>query len=117
MTIYAFVDEDGVVVNTLEFADNFENFAPFLEAEKAISGKQNLTVVSSQGSMLCSVGNIYNGTEFRHPQPYPSWIWDEAKLVWRAPAMHPDAWPDGITGGDVGDYTWNEEQQAWLPKV
>lgn len=117
MALYAFITDDGVVINTLEIDDSANDINLFLEAQKVVFNKSSLTAVHSNGSVLCSIGNIYNGNEFRTPQPYPSWIWDEAKLVWRAPAMHPDAWPDGITGGDAGDYIWNEEEQVWQPKT
>jgi len=117
MTLYAFITNNGVVVNTLEIDDSVTDISPFLESQKVVFENTNLSAIDGSNKPLCSIGNIYNGSEFRTPQPYPSWIWDEAKLVWRAPAMHPDAWPDGIIGGDAGDYTWNEEEQVWKPKA
>ncbi len=39
---------------------------------------------------------------FIAPQPYPSWTLDEATCTWEAPTPKPD-----------GNYTWNEETQAW----
>ena len=41
---------------------------------------------------------------FIPPQPYPSWLLDEATCLWQPPVPHPD---------DGGMYLWNEELQQW----
>lgn len=41
---------------------------------------------------------------FIPPQPFPSWILDEATCTWGAPVAYP-------TGG--GAYTWNEASVGW----
>jgi len=40
---------------------------------------------------------------FIPPKPYESWILDEDTCLWQAPVPMPED----------GDYTWNEETQAW----
>lgn len=41
---------------------------------------------------------------FIPPQPYPSWLLDEATCLWVAPIPRPD---------DGQDYTWDEVAGAW----
>jgi len=42
---------------------------------------------------------------FIPPQPYPSWVLDEATCQWAAPFPYPQ---------DGGMYQWDECQQAWV---
>ncbi len=41
---------------------------------------------------------------FIPPQPYASWILDEASCLWEAPVPMP---------ADNNEYEWNEETQSW----
>lgn len=41
---------------------------------------------------------------FIPPQPWPSWLLDEATCLWAPPVPHPT---------DGGMYIWNEELQQW----
>lgn len=43
---------------------------------------------------------------FIPPQPYPSWLLDEATCLWQPPVPYP-------TDGQM--YTWNETNQQWEP--
>lgn len=117
MALYAFIDTDGKILNTLYFDEEPEDITPFLEAQKSLLQNNNITAVNSNGSQLCNIGNFFNNGQFRPKQPFLSWIWDETKLVWRSPSLHPDIWPNGITDGDAGDYLWNEELQQWQAKT
>jgi hypothetical protein len=49
-------------------------------------------------------GYTYDETldNFIPPQPYPSWVLDEATCLWEAPIPMPD-----------GNHTWNESTQSW----
>lgn len=42
---------------------------------------------------------------FIPPQPYPSWVLDEALCTWSAPAPRADIWS-----------RWNEATRNWTPK-
>lgn len=42
---------------------------------------------------------------FIPPQPYPSWVLDEASCQWNAPVPMPS---------DGGRYRWDEPAQAWV---
>ena len=42
---------------------------------------------------------------FIPPQPYPSWVLDEATCLWVAPVDYP---------ADGGEYVWDEETTDWI---
>ena len=42
---------------------------------------------------------------FIHPQPFPSWTFDEASLFWVAPVPKPD---------DGQQYLWDEDASSWV---
>ena len=42
---------------------------------------------------------------FSPPQPYPSWIIDDATGFWKAPTDVPD---------DGDKYDWNESTKSWV---
>lgn len=52
------------------------------------------------------IGFIYDSVRdaFYAPQPYPSWVLDEATCLWNAPTPMP-------TDGKL--YAWKEESLAW----
>jgi len=53
------------------------------------------------------IGYTYDAVRdaFIPPQPYPSWILDEATCQWQAPVPYPT---------DGGSYYWNETTQSWV---
>lgn len=53
------------------------------------------------------IGYTYDETRdaFIPPQPYPSWVLDEATCLWEAPVPYPT---------DGGEYLWDEETGAWV---
>ena len=53
------------------------------------------------------IGHTYDSVRdaFIAPQPYPSWVLDEATCQWAAPTAHPD---------DGKIYTWDEASTAWV---
>ena len=56
------------------------------------------------------IGYAYDATRdaFIPPQPYPSWLLDEASCLWEAPAPYPI---------DGGKYTWDEATTTWAEIV
>ena len=50
------------------------------------------------------VGHTYDEDRdaFIPPKPYDSWLLDEPTCTWEAPVPRPE-----------GNYTWNEQTQAW----
>lgn len=53
------------------------------------------------------IGYTYDQTRdaFIPPQPFPSWVLDEASCLWEAPIPHP-------AGDEI--YSWNEQTQEWI---
>jgi hypothetical protein len=53
------------------------------------------------------IGYTYDAVRdaFIPPQPYPSWVIDEATVNWSAPVPYPN---DGL------DYYWDEAQGTWV---
>jgi len=47
---------------------------------------------------------------FIPPQPYPSWVLDEATCLWTAPVPLPD-------DADTVDYVWDESSTNWVEVV
>jgi hypothetical protein len=115
MTTYVFIDENNLVREMLYFEQDPNDLTPFLETQCMIFNDPNMQAVEIQPHhKIHGVGLIYDGTEFKPPQPYPSWIWDEEKLTWRPPVLHPDVWPY-MTGNSssAGKYIWNEQNRSW----
>ena len=56
------------------------------------------------------VGYSYDETRdaFIPPQPYPSWVLDEATCQWVAPIAYPE---------DGGTYTWSEAEGDWIEVI
>ena len=56
---------------------------------------------------FAGVGYTYNAIRdaFIPPQPYSSWVIDDATCQWKAPVPMPT---------DGGMYSWNEATQAWV---
>lgn len=54
-----------------------------------------------------SIGFTYDATldAFIPPQPYASWLLNETTCTWKPPVPYPSE----------GQYTWDEEQLAWVP--
>jgi len=53
------------------------------------------------------IGHTYDEARdaFIPPQPYPSWVLDEATCLWVAPIDYP---------ADGGQYVWDEETTDWV---
>ena len=47
----------------------------------------------------------YTNDAFYSPKPFDSWTLNEETFLWESPVAYPT---------DGGDYTWNEETQAWV---
>ena len=54
-----------------------------------------------------TVGMVYDEEKdiFLHPKPFPSYIFNESKATWDAPAPYPS---------DDKLYTWDEETLSWI---
>jgi hypothetical protein len=110
MAHYAFLDENNIVTEVIVG----------IEETQLIEGLDTETWYGNFRGQVCKRtsynGNIrknyagigftydYERDAFISPNPYPSWILDEATCRWYAPIPYPT---DGFT------YTWNESQVSW----
>ena len=90
----AAVIDAGVVVNVAALASEVD-YSVWLDAMAA--AHDEVRVVAEAG-----IGWTVEADGLRPPSPYPSWTWDGSE--WVAPVPKPD-----------GDYSWDEDAQAWVP--
>lgn len=87
--------ENGIVVNTI--------ICESIELAESITG---LTAVEYTDEDPAGIGWTYNSTtgEFRSPQPFLSWIYNEDIKQWKAPVEYPT---------DDKRYIWDELTLSW----
>jgi len=119
MAHYAILDGDNYVVNVIVGKD--ENEIVLDENGNAIDweiyygGKR--TSYNTRGGVHLEGGTPfrmnYAGIGYRYdsyrdafipPKPYPSWIWNESKCMWKAPIELP---------GTELEYYWDEISLSW----
>jgi len=125
MAHYAKLDENNIVIE-VNVVDN--------EQEDSLGGEEATVTWLKEGwggidwkkSSYNTLANQHpNGTPFRKnhaginftydpnrdafipPQPWPSWLLDEEKCLWKAPVSYPVTLP-----GEV--YRWDEETIQWI---
>jgi hypothetical protein len=94
---YAFIKGTDVVNIAVFDTPNDEIFAEFkkeLQLDNIVQASANTTI-----------GGTYDGTNFWRPQPFPSWVKDEATITWVAPTPMPT---------DGKEYTWDEPTKSWI---
>lgn len=59
------------------------------------------------------IGMVYDSVRdaFYAPQPFPSWVLDEATCLWNAPVPLPS---DAGTGEPPKAYNWDEATTSWV---
>lgn len=113
---YAVLSLENEVLNVLLFEDSFTNFDAFSVSEKVVHN-QEVTLLKVEGTNTqCAIGFIYDGKDFKPKKPYPSWVWDSDKWIWRPPAFHPEGWPELSRDLEYGSFIWSEEAQEWISK-
>jgi hypothetical protein len=110
---YAFLDTNNVVQSVIFFEEKPDDITPFLDAQKASLGIDDLTPLEITDAIkYCGVGHVLDDeTTFKPQQPYPSWLWDETKRLWMAPKIHPEL----LYGNNGAFWTWDEENLEWVP--
>ena len=118
MAHYAILNENNVVTQVIVGKDEHELGPDGLpwDWETYYGGKR--TSYNTVGGVhqaggtpyrknYAGIGYVYDETRdaFIPPQPYPSWLLDEATCLWVAPSPMP-------TDGRV--YAWSEDDQLWL---
>lgn len=122
MAHYAFLDDNNVVTEVIVGKDEGDDGTDW-EAHygnfrgqicKRTSYNTSSGIHNSGGTPYrknyAGAGYSYDKTRdaFIPPQPYASWLLDEASCLWEAPAPYPD---------DGEQYTWDEEQGQWAPDL
>lgn len=111
---YAFIDENNIVKSVLYFEEEPDNIDIFTQAQETITGVSPLrTFKVTEEYENCGVGLEFVNNEFRPQQPYPSWLWDNAKKIWVAPEVHPEL----LYGAHNVAYNWDEESKKWIRAV
>lgn len=116
MAHFAQLDENNVVTQVIVVHNN-ELMDNGVESEtKGIAFCQSLfpgtkwRQTSYSGNMrknYAGIGYTYNAIRdaFIAPQPFPSWVLDDATCQWKAPVPMPT---------DGQRYSWDEATQAWV---
>lgn len=118
MAHYAILDENNVVTQVFVGKEEHEpgpdgqpcDWEAYYGAKRTsynTQGGQHLTGGTPYRKNYAGIGFTYDpGRDaFIPPQPYPSWVLDEASCLWEAPSPMP-------TDGKL--YAWSEDDQHWL---
>lgn len=98
---HAFIDNSNTVINIAVF-DELAHNSQLLENIKIANNATEVICCCTYG--LPGMGWIWTGSEFRPPQPYPSWLWDNSIKEWVAPIPNPE----------VGFSEWDESTKSWI---
>ena len=118
MAHYAFLDENNIVTEVIVGKDEGENGIDWEQHYGEFRGQvckrtsyNTIGGVHSNGGTpfrknYAGIGHTYNAVRdaFIPPQPYQSWVLDDATCQWKAPVAMPT---------DGNRYSWNETNQAW----
>lgn len=90
----AVIKDNGVVVNTILWADH----TPDQLIADGITDFEEVTNLDPRPG----IGWLWDESNgYRPPSPYPSWSWNGVE--WEAPTPMPED----------GNYEWNEDTQTW----
>jgi hypothetical protein len=118
MAHYAFLDENNVVTEVIVGKDENEGGIDWEQHYGEFRGQVcKRTSYNTYGGVhinggtpfrknYAGIGYTYNAARdaFIPPQPYQSWVLDDATCQWKAPVAMPT---------DGGRYSWNETTQTW----
>lgn len=96
--------KDSVVINMLVFEDPSEELLNHFKNEYNADIIMDVT-----NEPHCNVNTIWDGIDFKLPQPYPSWEFDEEYWEWIPPVPYPLS----IDNENQKQYTWNESILDW----
>ena len=124
MAHYAFLDSNNVVTHVIvgrdeddlaPLPDGFDSWEAYYADRVGQVCKR--TSYNTHGNQHFDGGTPFRGNyagigftydealdAFVHPQPFPSWTFDEATVLWVAPVPKPD---------DGQPYLWNEDTLGW----
>ena len=113
---YAVLNSENKIIDLLAFEEPVNNVDVFVEAQKIIHNQEVFLVKVEDESSPHTIGFIYNGVDFKPEKPFPSWLWDEDKWIWRPPSFHPEGSQELSGNYDDSGFIWNEEARQWIAK-
>lgn len=118
MAHFAQLDPSGVVAQVIVVSNETIQNLPFPESEPVgVAFCQSLLGADTEWKQTSYNGNFrknYAGEGYTYdaardafiaPQPYPSWVLNEATCQWQAPVPYPSA---------GGRYYWDEPTVSWV---
>ena len=110
MAYYAFLDADNVVTEVIAGIDETELIEGLLPETWYGNFREQVCKRTSYNNNIrknyAGIGYAYDTARdaFIAPQPYPSWVLDEATCKWEAPvAMPSEGW-----------WRWDEAMVTWV---
>lgn len=116
MAHYAFIDNNGLVVEVITGVDEdqdvngitgTESWEQFYETQRPGLTCRRTSYNGRIRKNYAGIGYLYDDTRdaFIPPQPYPSWLLDETTCLWQPPVPYP-------TGDRM--WSWDEDTQTWV---
>jgi hypothetical protein len=116
MAHFAELDENNIVLRVIPGVDYpYDGEAIYQRETGRVWKRTSYNTYGGQHSLggtpfrknYAGIGYIYDQTRdaFYAPQPYPSWILDEATCLWTAPVAYPT---------DLNRYQWDESVGNWV---
>ena len=111
MAHYAFLDENNIVTEVITGKDENELLDGLTPEEWYGNFREQKCVRTSYNGNIrfnyAGIGYTYDESRdaFIAPKPYPSWVLDEAKCLWKAPTPMPT---------DDKMYQWDEATTSWI---
>jgi hypothetical protein len=101
-----------VIVAEPEFFDTFVDSSPgawIQTSYNTLAGKHTLGGTPLRGN-YAGIGYIYDSANdvFYTPQPFASWVLDQADWTWKPPVAMPE---------DGKPYNWDEPTTSWIEVV
>lgn len=117
MSHFAQIDENNTVIQVIVVEQDvidtglFGDPASWIQTSYNTRGGQHSQGGTPLRKNYAGIGYTYDSVRdaFIAPQPYPSWVLDDATCQWQPPIPQPE-------DGEL--YTWNEATQTWtqVPK-
>jgi|694.fasta_scaffold00121_50 hypothetical protein len=107
-TVYAFI-KDGIVKNILVFEDPSESF---LDHVKELQESDLYVLVEDRFNHHVMVDASYDGSVFKSPKPFESWVWGEfpnGATGWMPPIAPPTDDPQANIR-----FVWDETTISWI---
>jgi len=117
MAYFAELDENNVVLRVLSVSnddcpdpapDNEQQGIDFLAGLGLGSNWKQTSYNATFRKNYAGIGFVFDAVRdaFIAPQPFASWVLDEATCQWQPPVPYPS---------DGNFYVWNEETEEWSP--